>query len=211
MKIWESAPQKYDRLSQRLNFRYLDEAYNRLIASIKSGDRVLDVGCGTGALSFRAAEKGARVKGMDVNRGMLEAARCLAEAKHLRGSVEFIERGVAELDSEKESGFDVVMSGLCFSELSGDELAFGLEQILRILRPGGLLLVADEVRPRSLHKKIWNGILRFFLKIYVYLRTGTTTHALKDFTERLERLGFQVVSCRLNAAENFVEVIAKKP
>ena len=50
-------------------------AYDRLISHIKRGQNVLDIGCGTGALTLRAANKGARVKGIDLNAQMLEIAK----------------------------------------------------------------------------------------------------------------------------------------
>jgi demethylmenaquinone methyltransferase/2-methoxy-6-polyprenyl-1,4-benzoquinol methylase len=58
--------------------------------------------------------------------------------------------GVAESDGEAARSYDVVMSGLCFSKLSDDELTYTLKHVGRVLRPGGLLLVADEAKPRGL-------------------------------------------------------------
>lgn len=75
MKVLESAPNRYDRGIRILTLGELDEAYDRLTSHIKPGQIVLDVGCGTGALTVRAAMRGARVKGIDVNPQMLEIAR----------------------------------------------------------------------------------------------------------------------------------------
>src|ERR1700693_2644782 len=44
-------------------------------AGVQPGDRVLDVGCGTGALSLALAEHGAQVVGMDASQSYLEGAR----------------------------------------------------------------------------------------------------------------------------------------
>lgn len=211
MKIWESTPNRYDNRNRLLSSKYLNDAYDRLVSCVEKGDWILDVGCGTGQLSLRAAKIGAQVKGIDINRGMLDVARRRAEEMHFQGTVEFLEKGVAELDSERGESYDAVMSGLCFSELSQDELVFCLTEIFRILKPGGLLLVADEVRPQTLHKRLWNGVLRFFLKVVVFLRTGTVTRALSLFPEMLQKLDFKVVSVRLNTRENFIELMAKKP
>ncbi|MBU4228392.1 class I SAM-dependent methyltransferase [bacterium] len=156
MKILESAPSRYDQGIRILTLGKLDKVYNRLTSHIKKGQRILDLGCGTGALTLRAAQKGAKVKGIDINPQMLEIAQKQASKKNLLQNVNLSEMGVTELESEKSNDYDVVMSGLCFSELTESELVFTLKEINRILKPSGLLLVADEVRPKSILKRILN-------------------------------------------------------
>ena len=60
MKILESIPSRYDRGIYILTLGKLDKIYNRLTSYIKKGQKVLDLGCGTGALTLRAAQKGAK-------------------------------------------------------------------------------------------------------------------------------------------------------
>ncbi len=155
MKILESAPSRYDRGIRLLTFGTVDKSYDRLTSNIQPGQQVLDLGCGTGALAIRAAQKGAKVKGIDINAQMVEIAQRQIEQAGLSDSVQFQGMGIVELDGEPSENYDVVMSGLCFSELSENELNYGLNQVFRILKPGGMLLIADEVRPRNLLKKIF--------------------------------------------------------
>ncbi len=102
MKILEHTPSNYDRGIRLLTRGKLERSYDRLASSIKKGDRVLDIGCGTGALTLRAAGQGARVKGIDINPHLLEIARTRAEASNLDPRPEFSEMGVAELGREKK-------------------------------------------------------------------------------------------------------------
>jgi demethylmenaquinone methyltransferase/2-methoxy-6-polyprenyl-1,4-benzoquinol methylase len=74
MKILELSPEGYDRLICRLFSGVLARAYDEIILQIQRGQRVLDIGCGTGALTIRASGRGALVKGVDINPWMLEAA-----------------------------------------------------------------------------------------------------------------------------------------
>jgi demethylmenaquinone methyltransferase/2-methoxy-6-polyprenyl-1,4-benzoquinol methylase len=211
MKILESAPKRYDLGIRLLTSGRLDKIYDRLASHIKEGDKVLDIGCGTGALSFRAAQQGGRVKGIDINSRMLEIAQIRADKLDLTDHIELCEMGVAELEQEKADSYDAVMSSLCFSELTEDELSFTLREAKRIMKPGGLLLVADEVRPDKIYKKIINGLRRLFFGAIVFIITQTSTKALKNLPERIRNSGYEIESIKLNKGENFIELIAKKP
>jgi ubiquinone/menaquinone biosynthesis C-methylase UbiE len=211
MKILESAPARYDQGIRILTLGKLDAAYDRLTSHIQKGQRVLDLGCGTGALTLKAARRGARVKGIDINSQMLDIAQKKAADAGLSQQTKFQEKGVAELGDEEPETYDAITSGLCFSELSEDEIAFGLKEAQRILRPGGLLLVADEVRPGGLIRPMFNSILRLPLAAVTYLFTQTTTHQVRDLPEKVKKAGFRVKSSRLNALGDFIELVAIKP
>jgi len=211
MKILESAPGRYDRGIRLLTLGKLDNAYDRLVSRIGEGQRVLDIGCGTGALALRAAGKGAHVKAIDVNPQMMEIARGRAIEAGLDQRIEFCEMGVAELEREEVQGYDAVMSGLCFSELTRDEVIYALRQAMRMLKPGGLLLIADEVRPESVFKRILSVLLRFPLVVITYIITQTTTHAIRNLPGHVKEAGFQIESLNLTLLDTFIVVEARKP
>jgi ubiquinone/menaquinone biosynthesis C-methylase UbiE len=210
MKILESVPSRYDCGISILTMGKLDEVYDRLTTHIKQGDRVLDIGCGTGLLMLKAAFKGAMVKGIDINSRMLEIAKKRVVEANLSRTVELSEMGVAELDREKSNYYDAILSGLCFSELTENELIYTLKEVKRILKPEGRLLIADEVRPKVIFKRILNGLIRFPLMIITYLFTQTTTHAVKDLPDKIRLAGLKLESIQLNNWENFMELTARK-
>jgi len=211
MKVLESAPSRYDRGIRILTLGRLDKIYDRLASHIKKGQKVLDIGCGTGALTLMAARKGAKVKGIDVNPQMLEIAQKRAREANLTQNTELCEMGVAELKREEVESYDIVLSGLCFSELTEGELIYSLKKINRILKPGGLLLVADEVRPKSILNRVLNWLIRFPLLIVTYLIAQTTTKVVRNLPEKIVETGLSIESVRLNRMENFIELVARKP
>jgi SAM-dependent methyltransferase len=102
-------------------------------AGIRSGDRVLDVACGTGALALEAARRGGDVTGLDRNAGMLAVARAKSP------EIDWIE-GMAEALPFDDASFDAVVSqfGLMFFENRKESLT----EMRRVLKPGGRLAVA---------------------------------------------------------------------
>jgi demethylmenaquinone methyltransferase/2-methoxy-6-polyprenyl-1,4-benzoquinol methylase len=211
MRILESAPRRYGFGIRLLTLGAVDRAYDRLASHVQSGQRVLDLGCGTAALTVRAAQRGATAKGIDVNPEMLEIAEERRKEAGLDERVELAEMGVAELDREKAESYDVVLSGLCFSELSDDERSYTLGHVKRILRPGGLLLIADEVKPGTRVARWMHSLIRVPLAALTYVLTQQTTHAIENLPSRVEQAGLPIESVRTSAFGSFAEIVARKP
>jgi ubiquinone/menaquinone biosynthesis C-methylase UbiE len=211
MRVLESAPRRYDFGIRLLTLGRVDRAYDRLAGRIEPGQRVLDLGCGTGALTVRAARRGATVKGIDINPEMLAIARGRMKEEQLEDRVELAEQGVAELDEEEAESYDAVTSGLCFSELSEDELTYTLSQAARVLKPGGQLLVADEVTPRHLVTRALRWLLRAPLALLTYLVTQQTSHAVRALPERFAAAGLSLVSTARSPLGSFGVYVAQRP
>ncbi len=210
MRILESSPNRYDKGIDILTLGKMSRVYNRVIEHIKKDHKVLDIGCGTGRLVLQAALKGAKVKGIDINSQMLEIARKRCKELNLLEKVDFVEMGVAELNSESDNSFDVVMSTLCFSELSDFEIDYALIEIRRILKQDGLLLIADENKSNNTIKNIINFSVKLPLIIITYLISQTTTKAVKQLEKRVEEKGLKLISIKKTFLENFIEIIAQK-
>jgi ubiquinone/menaquinone biosynthesis C-methylase UbiE len=211
MRILESAPRRYELGIRLLTLGRLGKAYDRLASHIEPGQHVLDLGCGTGALTLRGATRGAKVKGIDINAQMLEIAGQRVHEAGLTEAVDLVEMGMAELDREEAQRYDAVMSGLCFSELSEDEVTYTLKEVARILRPGGLLLIADEIKPQGLVKRVIHSLIRVPLAALTYVITQQTTHPTSNLSERLTDGGLLIVSTHLSPLGSFGEFVARKP
>ena len=102
-------------------------------------------------------------------------------------------------------------SGLCLSELSEDEVRYALKQVARILRPGGLLLIADEIKPRGFVHRLIHSVVRAPLVVFTYIITQQTVHPASNLSEKLKAAGFAIVSVHLNRLGSFGEFVATKP
>lgn len=114
-------------------------------AAPRPGQRVLDIGCGTGtlALMVKEAEPEAEVVGLDADPEILELAR--EKAERARVEVRFDEALSTELPYEDNS-FDLVLSTLFFHHLAGADKRQTAAEVARVLKPGGELQVVDYGR-----------------------------------------------------------------
>jgi demethylmenaquinone methyltransferase/2-methoxy-6-polyprenyl-1,4-benzoquinol methylase len=132
----------YDAMN-RLMTAGLDRRWRRETAAsvVGPGDEVLDVCCGTGDLALAAAEAGGVVTGLDFSEPMLERARAKAP------EVEWVSADALALPFAGGS-FDAVTIGFGLRNLANTER--GLEEMRRVLRPGGRVAILEITRPRGL-------------------------------------------------------------
>jgi ubiquinone/menaquinone biosynthesis C-methylase UbiE len=114
-------------------------------AALVEGERVLDLACGTGTLALAAARSlpGLRVTGVDGDPAILARARAKAGRE-----VTFDQGLSTELPYEDES-YDVVLSTLFFHHLSDQAKVDSAEEVRRVLRPAGRVVIGDVGRPQD--------------------------------------------------------------
>ena len=103
-------------------------------AGIHGGQRVLDVGCGTGVVAVTAARLGARVTGLDLTPELLERARENAQIAGV--DVDWREGDVEELPFG-DGAFDVVVSQ--YGHMFAPRPDVAVAEMLRVLKPGGTI------------------------------------------------------------------------
>jgi SAM-dependent methyltransferase len=103
-------------------------------AGIRTGDRVLDVACGTGVVATTAARLGARVTGLDLTPELLERAR--ENARIAAVEIEWHEGDVENLPFD-DAVFDVVISQ--YGHIFAPRPDVALAEMLRVLKHGGTI------------------------------------------------------------------------
>lgn len=139
---YESLTRFYDSILRRT----LKEQHfkNLLInqAQIRSGYRVLDVGCGTGTLAIllKRRHPEAEIVGIDADPKVL----AIAEEKIRNAGLDIqLHEGLASEAPFEARSFDRVVSSLVFHHLAKAEKLRTLQRVRELLRPGGMLHVAD--------------------------------------------------------------------
>ena len=171
--------------------------------------RILDLCCGTGDLAMsitRLAEHPAEVCGLDFSQSMLEIAAEKSGAKGLKGIT--FTRADASLLPFANASFDCIGISFAFRNLTykSPSVKDYLTEILRVLEPGGRLVIAESSQPKSvLIRSVYHFYMRQWVfrigwlisgnrQAYRYLAESCSRYYSPDeLTELLLKLGFTQV------------------
>jgi ubiquinone/menaquinone biosynthesis C-methylase UbiE len=176
MKWLERRPADYDRGIRLLTLGRL-EAMQHLIVEelVQEGTRVLEVGCGTGALTVAMAKSGAKVSAIDISPGMLAEASKRIKKEDVEEHVDLQRMDAVMIDELFElQSFDLIVSSLALSEMSERGRRYLLKSARKLLAPDGKLAVLDEVKPASGGSRLLFNIVRAPLQLLTWLLTRTT-------------------------------------
>jgi 2-polyprenyl-3-methyl-5-hydroxy-6-metoxy-1,4-benzoquinol methylase len=146
----------FDRIavSSRDQDRGIDPSAQRLVAHVPLRSRVLEIGCGTGALARElATRRGARVTAIDLSPRMIDVARVRTPASL------GVEYHVADFLTLSPSGFDVVIAANTLHHLPLEET---ITRMADAVGDTGALLVADLFEARGLTELPYNGLSWLF-------------------------------------------------
>ncbi len=141
-----------------------EERVSRLLQP-NGDERALDVGTGAGAIALALAPLVREVVGLDLVPELLEKARERAPR-----NAEFVEGDADELPFGPDS-FDIVCTARTLHHVARPELL--LAEMVRVLRPGGAMLVVDQLAPND-------PLAAIELNRFEHARDSTTTRILAD-------------------------------
>jgi demethylmenaquinone methyltransferase/2-methoxy-6-polyprenyl-1,4-benzoquinol methylase len=206
MRWLEGAPERYDVGMRWLTLGRAARVHGALAAFVPEGARVLEIGCGTGALTERLLARGARITALDQNPEMLDRARARLSAAGT--PVAWNERTAAEIDGLPEAGFDAVVASFSLSEMSAGERAHVLREAAQRLDAGGVLAIGDEVVPRGGPRRLLFRLLRAPQALLGWLIAGSVSRPIDDLEAELRAAGFEVRRARSFLLGSLVAVAA---
>jgi len=146
-RLFDTIADRYDLITRLLSYGQ-DRRWKRAViahAGLSTGVRVLDLATGTGDLAYLAAARGAHVVGLDLVPRMIALARAKAPAS-VGDAPRFLAGDMTALPFAADT-FDVVLTGYGLRNVPVLDTA--IEEIGRVLRPGGRFVSLDFNRPAS--------------------------------------------------------------
>lgn len=146
-EMFDTISTNYDGLNRVISFG-IDVKWRKKVVKIverSNPDKVLDIATGTGDLAINLAKTGAsKIVGLDLSEGMLDVGRKKIANKKLSEKIEMVQGDSENLPFEDNS-FDAIT--VAFGVRNFENLKKGLEEILRVLKPGGVFVILETSVP----------------------------------------------------------------
>lgn len=160
----EQVADMFDRIAGRYDFmnRFLsagiDTGWRKKAIKLLIKDKpktILDIATGTGDMAIMAFKliKPDRVEGIDISLQMLEIGKKKVEKEGLAGNIR-LQAGDSETINFGENTFDAGM--VAFGIRNFENLEKGLSEILRVLKPGGQLIILEFSKPKQPIRSFYN-------------------------------------------------------
>ena len=208
-KMFNSISGNYDFLNHFLSFG-IDIGWRKKAIQLLQSEKpqlILDVATGTGDFALQAlALKPSKIIGVDISDGMLKVGRKKMIDKGVEQIIE-LRNGDSENLPFEENKFDAII--VAFGVRNFGDLKQGLAEMLRVLKPGGRVIILEFSRPTSVFfKPFYNFYFRFITptigkffskdsQAYSYLPESVNAFPDgKNFTDILDQLGYKNTSCK---------------
>lgn len=162
-EMFDNIAPKYDFLNHFLSFG-IDKIWRRKAIHLllkRFPDNILDVATGTGDFAIESLKTGARkIIGVDISEEMLAVGRTKIDAMGLGNRIT-LQKGDSEELGFPDNSFDAVI--VAFGVRNFENLSKGIDELFRVLKPGGMVCILEFSKPKNFPVKQIYGVYSFLI------------------------------------------------
>jgi demethylmenaquinone methyltransferase / 2-methoxy-6-polyprenyl-1,4-benzoquinol methylase len=208
-RMFDNISQRYDFLNHFLSLG-IDKGWRKKAIQLLAPHKpkhMLDVATGTGDFALQALSlKPDQIIGVDISTGMLNVGKKKIEKRGVSDTIKMVQADSENLPFE-ENKFDAVT--VAFGVRNFENLKVGLAEILRVMKPGAVLVVLEFSRPNKFpFKQVYNFYFKTILPklghwisrdkaAYTYLPESVEAFPVGEkFLTILSETGYKNTSCK---------------
>ena len=156
-KTIQDTQTSYDRVAVEYGERFKDEmddkpfdrdCLNRLVREVGELGPICDLGCGPGQIARYLHRKGVKTLGIDLSTNMV------AEAQRLNPEIHFHQGDMLSLP-DADNSWGGIAAFYCIIHIPREQIVYALREMKRVLKPGGVLLLAFHIGTEIKHLDDW--------------------------------------------------------
>ena len=210
-KAVQDTQTSYDRVAVEYGERFKDEmddkpfdrdCLNRLVREAGELGPICDLGCGPGQIARYLHSQGVKTLGVDLSANMI------VEAQRLNPEIHFHQGDMLSLP-DADNSWGGIAAFYCIIHIPREQIVNALREMKRVLKPGGILLVAFHIGTEIKHLDVW-WEKSVNLDFAFYLPTEMASWLKEAGFELLETL-IREPNTDMEAATQRAYIFAKKP
>lgn len=209
-QMFDNISGKYDLLNRVLSMGIDTSWRKKVVKKVQSVQpkNILDIATGTGDLAIQMAKSTtAKVTGFDLSAGMLEVGRKKVAEQNLNERIQMIQGDAENMPFENDS-FDCIT--VAFGVRNFENLEKGLNEIYRVLKPGGKFLILEFSQPESFPMKQLYGFYSKRILPEIGKRISKDTSAYTYLPESVKAFPYGEKMKKILKKRKFTEVSDKK-
>jgi len=209
-QMFDNISGKYDELNHILSMG-IDVGWRKKVVKIiknQNPETVLDIATGTGDLAIMMAKAtDAKITGFDLSAGMLDVGRKKIAELNLEDRIELIQ-GDAEKMKFEDNSFDCIT--VAFGVRNFENLKKGLDEIYRVLKPGGKFVILEFSQPQSFPMKQLYGFYSKNILPMIGKKISKDKSAYTYLPESVKAFPYGEEMKKILKSSNFIKTTDKK-